>query len=96
MADCGTGPKSFASERLLQQGLRAEATRVEREVAIGREGCNREIPLAGVEVDGLRAHEYDRRYVITEGVEGIEQNSPCGDVERIRRARHVRSLASTR
>ena len=82
--------ESRAGQRLGQEWRIRQASRIDHEVAVRREGCDGEIALAGMQVDRLRPREDHGTEMWSERLEAVEQDATRGDVQRIR---HARTLA---
>ena len=80
----------FAQERRV-----IELGGIDQHVRVGRELGNGQLRIAGMHVDGLRADEDDGVAMFREGIERVEERSPCSYVLRVRLARHARSPSST-
>ena len=82
------------SHRVLELWGRSELGGIESNIAVRGVRSDRKVAFARVHVDRLCAHQDQRRAMVVEGLERIEQNASCGDVLGIRSARHFRFLPS--
>ena len=82
------------SHRVLELWGRSELGGIESNIAVRGVRSDRKVAFARVHVDRLCAHQDQRRAMVAEGFERIEQNASCGDVLGIRSARHFRFLPS--
>lgn len=87
--------ESARPHRLLQFWRVVQLGGIERDVTVARVRRDRQVTLAGVEVDRLRADEHQRVALVAERVKRVEQHAARLDVDRIRHARHPRYPAST-
>ena len=69
------------SHRALDQRLGADLARVEAKIGVRGVGGHAELGVSGVLVHGLSADQHEGVTVLGQGLQGVEEHPPCGDVE---------------
>ena len=88
------GREASSGEKVGKQGSVGKVGWRHGEVGVGGVLGHAEVGVAGVEVNGLRAHQDERVAVRVERLGGVEQCGAGSDIEGVSHATHSRSWSS--